>query len=866
MFTEIQMSSEAFGGILRSRLQAIPICPDDNDLLNRQGERVVIDRIVVAGETEVQRERRLDAAGNAIHAATQLVWIFSPTNLFNITVPYVQVRQLVELHQVRVADLEASGDAATPPLEAIPLHIVVNCALEPTHPHGIGSAGPVRLSYALSHVEFGPALALLSPAHRAGIEARIASLVPPTTEVDLGAISRVLGRPMAAVNAGLACDPNGTFVALRIEFDVPRGQPDVNQAFFMGGPTRRLGDRGWALIADARLLVQESTRRIGDALSSQPKVRRRWGPNVTWRANAATLEARVGIEMVDACPFFVDDIDVDVEATIRASFSVDPAQPNVLQNDYRLHGGPSNHLETIACAVTAALLWPFMGPVILRDQPAGTGIAAYSVGLALGPIGTFSALLGIIYSQSLEEDISRSLGANCQKLNDEHYQCRDPLDLRLPFPGGATVRLQLTHVEGAPEGLVMSGPVQSAPPRPAAIEVESSPFGWQIYGSCRSSTGGRGGFNVVYTANVRVVASTGAQVCRVAVIDTPEHFEIHQRGDTWWIRPRLDEHGRVHPSAVFPARLRVVTSAGVRIITLGNFVAITPEEAARQEQLRESFDRMCQIWRDSITTRVHALPKGPSGPIEEPGWRPEVLWQVVVRDLEPDRSLEIASPDGRRLVTAHPTERGVIHATLFMTDEASPEALVLRLSGDTGSRAVVSGTQTTFEPQSTLEVAGEVRSMTFEGAGADRRLIVVDERAETTWNVASPGAPVLLRRAAAPEIQDELLISDGRRLGVEISPEVEAKIRRLSVGEDVRTATLPRVGGLGSSALLPREAGWSLFDLSSADLREMQHFDEDPRVSHAALGGDLMARFDATRGSIGLFRVAQVGEIHAPAE
>ncbi|AGF98395.1 hypothetical protein MmTuc01_3138 [Methanosarcina mazei Tuc01] len=144
---------------------------------------------------------------------------------------------------------------------------------------------------------------------------------------------------------------------------------------------------------------------------------------------------------MDACPFFVDDIDMDVDVKIRAVLSV-PPNTKKLRTHYH------------ACAVTAALLWPFVGLVMFdRGQ---IDLPKYLIGVFVHPLIRFVALVFAIETQGLSDDISRDLGRNCKKQDDENYECEDDFDFSLAGLGG---RLELNNIKGIPQGPILSGTI-----------------------------------------------------------------------------------------------------------------------------------------------------------------------------------------------------------------------------------------------------------------------------------------------------------------------------------------------------------------------------------------------------------------------
>lgn len=311
----------------------------------------------------------------------------------------------------------------------------------------VGQGGPLQLGYAFDHVEYGILSALIPPASQAQIENVLSGYQLVPTTVDLSSLSRLLNRPVNAINAGITCDSNGNFVAMRVEI---LADGDFGPEFFTQNRGNLLNAGDWALLADARIFTEEGTQKIKTGLENVSKFRLKRGPSVSWDPSGPALNINLGGEAVDACPFFVDNIDMDVDAEIRTVLSV--PQANVLKTHYNFEVSASNVAEEVACAVTAALLWPFIGLVMFdRDQ---IDFPKYFAGLFATPLLKFVALIFAIETQGLSEDISRNLGSNCKKLDDENYECEDEFDLTLAGIGG---RLELGKTRDILKGLFLAG-------------------------------------------------------------------------------------------------------------------------------------------------------------------------------------------------------------------------------------------------------------------------------------------------------------------------------------------------------------------------------------------------------------------------
>jgi hypothetical protein len=177
-------------------------------------------------------------------------------------------------------------------------------------------------------------------------------------------------------------------------------------------------------------------------------------------------------------------MDMDVRVEIRSTFSV--PTPNTLRMHYHLTGSPSDVGEEIACALTGALLWPFIGPIMLEDEDFGWAwyLAGLVANFAFGPGLTFIGIIAAIETKGLTKDLSESLGSTCKKLDDENYECNDVLNIVMQLSPTFNSRLELEDVYGVPEGLVLAGSVSNLRDffMGSLDPVVVKPFTWQLVG------------------------------------------------------------------------------------------------------------------------------------------------------------------------------------------------------------------------------------------------------------------------------------------------------------------------------------------------------------------------------------------------
>ena len=852
MFIEMQISGSSFGRILRNNLRLRPICL--NYQFDYEGTSLVIDRVLIGDETIIQREQYVHLDGTTlVHTEehTQTVWVNTRPVPYTMNfMPFVQVRQEISVVLVEVAALESNGVEASPAFKLPKLHAVFNVGLQVEKPTQGG--GKARLVYEFAQIDWGIYFAAIPAAIRTLIEQKVAAIGISPTEFDLSALSSILRRPVKAINAGIACTPGGNVVALRIDVDIDVTPAAVNRAFFEAGPVDRLGNDDWAIVVDAALLVEGIRSQLADAVGSIPKVKHRWGPNVSWIPSQATVKSRLGIEVVDACLFFVDNIDLNVDVEINTSFSV---SANALTTNFHIDFTKSNVLEVFACTIVPTLIWPITMAMLYLDKP--QAIPATLPGLILAPaLTTFVSLLYRIETQGLENDISGQLGNNCQKIDDSNYRCIDPIQLNLPVGPTAPSRLDALSGRGVPEGLVIAGRMRHRPEVSAgAISVSASPFTWVLDGSCKV------GFSIINLGQIEVTL-TNAIICEAFVIDTPWAFTVSIDGGLVRVRPKPGPF-LAGFAPVYPCRVHVVTSAGVRTISLGTPNAITDAEKADLEARRRNFEKVCQMIKDAITIPIDWKPV-PVPPLEDPGWLILRSWQIAVKGLVAGEPLHLEDRDGRTLMSARASEAGVAHLSLMLPQDASGagDALVLRLEKKQRRKeAVLAGQQTLFVQVAELPIEGPVRVMRFEGAGSGRRLLVTGTNRKTVWDVGVEAAPGLVSSERLEDDEAETIVFTGEEVGVEMSPRLREAVARLAPGERPVSVGSPRIGGVRESLYLDTGKGPRLYEIGGDEAVKVQSFADQAWFPGTAIGGHLMARHDPERSRITLFAARAVTEI-----
>jgi hypothetical protein len=851
------MSGAVFTRVVRNRIRSIPISVDLS-FPDQNGVMLVVDQVVISDNTTLQREQTIDYSSGVPQvsdAATQTVSTFSPTNLTSFTVPYVQVKQEVNVLLVNPSDLEKNGPAPTPPSQTLTISPVFNISL--TVPNQTQGGGPLTLSYALAYVDFGLAGLVLDATRRAQIAQVIAGVKIDPSIVDLSAMTKLLNRPanrpVSAINAGIACDPSGTRVALRADFDVYDSPIAIGRAFFEAGPADLLAGKDWAMLMDANVLSREAEIRIKDTLNDKPNVRILSGPAATWDAGDTTLRIAADVKLIDACPNFVDDTDMDVRLDLGAHFSV--PTPDHLFTHYQLDAAKTDIGQVFGCALTGALLYPFIGTALFVKKK--ISFLEYLGGIAFGPYLTFGQLVGVIFAQKVEDDISDSLAGTCHKLNDSEYECTSIVNLVIRLVPNVNSRFVVDWAHGVPEGLVLSGPVANLGELSVGNieDVVVKPFKWQVLGHC---TGNRkNNFRISNQAKIVVFSTSPAQVLKARILSP-------QNGYTLAIKDNEIEVTPDNPPVSAPCKIRLVTDRGVRTITLAPTHALESRESEALQEALLGASLTCFYWEKNFTAVEKILwSVDPAFRVIHEGLR---QWQILLQALDPGSRVIVRTPDGATVATGRPALSGTLHLSLMFADHNGPPELSFELNRPDNAAVKpveVSVQQTLYTLQTSLPVQGEIRRIEFKGALRQPHLHITTDQQVLRWDVRNSVAPQLLEATARPaaseeEARKEWVLHNGRHIG---GPCPANFIRALAglverLGEPLAVG-IRNLSGFAEALYIRTAKGAAIYDITTPDKPEEIH----SVSSHGWYEGtasslNLMVRHDPARQVIDLYEVA----------
>jgi hypothetical protein len=811
MFFELQFSAAVFGRILRNRLRDQDLCRDQQvPNPDNFAEEMVLDQVIIGDNTTVQRELTLKYVNDQPQltpSATQLVWFNSSTgNSYSRDLPYLQVKQEVSILLVRPADLDQNGVNPSPP-RVMTIFPVFNVAAQYIY------HGPITLSYQIAYIDYGaePTTAL----ERGLIGNFISGITLPSASIDLGPMSDLLHRPTVTVNAALACDPAGTRVALRADFepmdrDVPAA---VTPEFFLDGPEDLLQGREWAALMDANVLITQAVPPLHDVLHTMPKTKVLSDPAAAWEPDTATLRFVSKIRMLAACPGFVDDIDLDVELTLRAQFSL-IADAHALRINHHLSRRFTDRSQVNGCAITGALLYPVFGAALLHKNQIGW--SDYLAGIALGPIFTFGQLVAVINKQSLKEDISNDLGSTCRKLNDWEYECTTAPDLRMQFVPRQLSSLVIDNVRGVPQGLVLAGSIASFSDynRGPINSIEHSGFNWGVNAHCNANRDGGGSYRSVNGAGLILDVSAPptnllpAHICSVRILNDPlDVFSILDIADDYLnVQAKPDPAYFANP---YDCVVRLVTNRGVRNINFGIAHDATDQDRDKLQRDADEWRRFCEAI--TLTTlpfdELFKVPTGPAPPVEVFGVDHWILYRdLTISGLAPRTAIALRDNDSHAAQLHTEANDAGVAQLRSLTELRSPSAQTplyldfgtdTKLGGYSGQRQ-----QILYAHKADITVPTAPRDLQVRtNETGQTHLSYAVNNTRYTWDISTAATPLSTR-----------VTEDSRPLSTTPTPHVTARTEnqhRLSEnpaaivvrGRPQATRSAPGVAAFGDNTL-----------------------------------------------------------------
>lgn len=861
---ELQLSSQVFGAVVRSRLRALPLWRAISDV----GDDV-IDHITVDDTTTLQREKSFDReALTESDAQTQLVYLAVP--LFSTaTVPYVQVVQRITAWLAKRADLDANQENPSP-LRPFRLDVVMNVAASVANPTQ-GGSDKVQMLYSYAYVrrpldemanmdpieQFKFKLALKT------LEPMLQGFMPPSSDFDVGFLkSASQGVPLGNVRlAGLATNSSGDMVALRMIVDGVPELGSINTSFYTQDQARLLGAGGWAFLVDKQLLLKAASDQVIESVGGVPKFKLEYGPYLTWRPEWPGISVHTRGTVEDVCLTLTGYQDIDVYADVDTTFSVAP-QGNELRTRAKMKTGAARFDQQLYCFVSVGLLWPILGPALIGNLIAQKVInddeelvwAGTLAFMAVPPL--VRVALFFIGAQVFQPPIDPKKDT-CRKISDDEVECGAPLNITLQLIPGVTSSMKLETVSGTPDGLVLGGNVLNLRERqnPDPVTVKKLPFMLAVRGDCKV------GHYTVASAQIQVGFTENdfpgalGDVLRLTA-DPDRAYELVQFNDT------MDVRANPNVLPKYPIALRVRTVNGVRHINFDAPKPFTDEERAKADKLLNSFKRLCQKLQDSITFERPAN----WGRDIHPDWQDGVVaWQIGFGKLQPSEGVSIKDTEGRLVATGTATSEGSLVMSLMFPTSDAPTGLVFSRQGREGGQehAPIMVRQTPFVRRGAVAVQGSLQNLKIDRDVDGELVTIADDSGLHSWRLQGTNLTVVGARPRQEARTGLRAAREERRSGVSRAGEQSLRAQGWTA-MPMRTRPLlarDEVPMLAQRLRDSDEVEIALFDVSvPTEPRLVQRFTEAPWFGHSVASGRLVARYDEAAGEVVFLEAVDDGQ------
>lgn len=560
----------------------------------------------------------------------------------------VRVEVPLTLDVVEVAELASHGEEPTPPCQIIQATVRFDIAVEV-------SAGVPSLTFTFAGLE-APDLS----AKAAGVLAlfAIAALPSQSQPFNLGQLGAVLGETPTVAQGRIAVTPDGERMAIRFVLDGGALLDDDDWQVFDGGSFSASASSGWSIFLSKQLIEDATAARMADGLENSEaagKIDIEAWPAAQFSSlgGVPTILIEFDIEAIDACVCFWGEVDLDVD--VKGLVVITIPEPNVVQTDLHLSWDLDN-AEVVCCAFTTAMLWPFLGTHLLQEEEIGWG--EFFGGLLLLPV-TFAIFVAVAHDAAAKP-ISSGTPDEWQEVSEgTHFRMRKEVDL-----SALSIGLTLQSAVAQSAGLVLSGSLTSAfkrnHPKLYLITNTFEENGWLVENPCDDLAKMVVSIEASMTASgiqpdpaIPLFSLLPVVVCRAEVID-----DLYQQFTPFfsWSGSSVFltiPYSKLKPNYLanrYPCRVRLVTSSGVRIVSLGS---LPPISAAEVAELKEAAVlgqlANCREWveQDFWHAKIF-LPKWlPDPPTEVDTYVQQ--WQVVVTGLIDRERVTVQTAEGEPL-------------------------------------------------------------------------------------------------------------------------------------------------------------------------------------------------------------------------
>jgi hypothetical protein len=551
--------------------------------------------------------------------------------------------------------------------------------------------------------------------------------VQQSTPLDLGPLAAALETTVAPGNIGVATDPSGTRIAIRLELAPVSGNPTSMWTSFYSVVPDRLMGRDWSVLVDSSIITETIGNQFASKLSgSSSKFELSSGPEVTWQSWLPGVKIYFEGNITDVCDF----TSIGVEVTAHTTFSLEQGTPPQLKASTHLTWDLVDS-DVFLCGLEGSLFIGTFGAVI--------GAAGGPIGAAIGAvIGILVGIVGVaIFAGSADASkLPNIQPEGCDQTSAEDADYLDVVCHRNLNPVQVALLGSLApdQLAGSGSGLLLLGGAD-VPQREPQFFTKKVPLGWDQHLNCNTKSvdtelqGGVENSNAV---------GIGWQLCDIHFEDDAQKFFIPGYSNANKIEIWLDYAAwDAYFANPYPCHLYVRASCGTRWYNFGK-LPTPPAEP--------SFQEVIVAWATYCSPAYNGYWGGRYNPHwlidPDPPWERTLhRWDVVATGLKKNNVSVLADAEGHVLGRAVANAAGrVVHSSV-LTPAVSQGGLQLGQKGASKLKDAKTGaaarpetppadgrlliTQTLLAEQATVAINGELRALALPGGAWSGLLVIV---------------------------------------------------------------------------------------------------------------------------------------------
>lgn len=690
MIVETQIQAELFCRIMRNRFLSHAICVPELP------GQTVIDHLEYGQVTLTQVDHNMPvrlANGNNATVPGHRVRLTQPVTLFIAT------------HEQIVAG-GAQGPQSFSQSISVDLFFELTGDLLVDEDSNVTGAA-VTLAYAGNNL---PPNALPVAVQAAMDE--VLQQVEQSTLLDLSPLAEALDTTVVPGNVGIATDPAGTRVAIRLELTPVAGNPILAWTSFYSSVPDRLMGRDWSVLVDAGIIIQTVTGQFAEQLSSSNKFELTSGPTVTWLSWLPGVKIYFEGNITDVCEW----VSIGVEVTAYTTFSLEQGTPPQLKTSTHLTWNLIDS-DVLLCGLEAALVMGTAGVAIGgAGGPIGAAIGAL-IGIVVGIVG-----VSIFAGAADASNLPAIQPMGCEQTSPEDVDYLDIVCHRSLNPINVALMGSLSpdQLAGTSPGLLLLGGA-AIPSHKNQFHTQITPLTWSQSLNCNTK-----GVDVELGGRVENYNSVGIgwQLCDVHVEDDlladdyPPGFFIPVYTNAGEITLSLNYSAwDAYFPAPYPCHLYVRASCGTRWYDFGA-LSLPPDLPSKEEVIA--------LWATHCSPDYNDYWGGNHNPDwlidPDPPWERALhLWNVAATGLQKNDISFLADASGQVLGRGVANDAGrVVHSSM-LTPSVSQNGLRLGRHAAGGMSSVTPAdgrllvTQTQIHQQAELMMSGRLRDFAFAG-------------------------------------------------------------------------------------------------------------------------------------------------------